>query len=84
MFELILFISIGFIGLFYGGKLVIIGLENIAYRRGISHLMVGLTILAIGTSLPEIAVSVLGGIDKILGVDPYIDEIVSYINQEIT
>lgn len=76
MFELILFISIGFIGLFYGGKLVIIGLENIAYRRGISHLMVGLTILAIGTSLPEIAVSVLGGIDKILGVDPYIDEIV--------
>ena len=76
MFEIILFISIGFIGLFYGGKYVIIGLENIAYRRGISHLMVGLTILAIGTSLPEISVSVLGGIDKILGIDQYIDGIV--------
>ncbi len=76
MFEFILFIAIGFIGLFYGGKLVIIGLENIAFRRGMSHLMVGLTILALGTSLPEIAVSVMGGIDKLLGVDPYIDGIV--------
>jgi len=76
MIEFILFISIGFIGLFYGGKLVIIGLENIAYRRGMSHLMVGLTILAIGTSLPEIAVSVTGGIDKLLGIDLYIDGIV--------
>ncbi|MHA2051948.1 MAG: calcium/sodium antiporter [Promethearchaeota archaeon] len=38
--------------------------------------MVGLTILSIGTSLPEIAVSVMGGIDKILGIDPNIDGIV--------
>jgi cation:H+ antiporter len=38
--------------------------------------MVGLTILSIGTSLPEIAVSVMGAIDKILGIDPNIDGIV--------
>jgi cation:H+ antiporter len=38
--------------------------------------MVGLTILSIGTSLPEIAVSVMGGIDKILAIDPNIDGIV--------
>jgi len=38
--------------------------------------MVGLTILSIGTSLPEIAVSIMGGIDKILGIDPNIDGIV--------
>jgi cation:H+ antiporter len=38
--------------------------------------MVGLTILAIGTSLPEIAVSVMGGFDKLLGIDPNIDGIV--------
>jgi len=38
--------------------------------------MVGLTILAIGTSLPEISVSVMGGIDKLYGVDQYIDGIV--------
>ena len=38
--------------------------------------MVGLTILSIGTSLPEIAVSIMGGFDKLLGIDPTIDGIV--------
>ena len=59
-----------------GSKFIIIGLENIADRLHISHIMVGLTILAIGTSLPEIAVSVMGGFDKLLGIDPTIDGIV--------
>ena len=76
VFLIILFLSIGFLGLYYGAKLVIIGLENIAARFNISHIMVGLTILAIGTSLPEIAVSIMGGIDKLLGIDPNIDAIV--------
>lgn len=66
----------GFIGLYFGAKLVIIGLENISARLKVSHIMVGLTILAIGTSLPEIAVSVIGGFDKFLGIDPNIDGIV--------
>ncbi|MBD3254991.1 MAG: calcium/sodium antiporter, partial [Candidatus Lokiarchaeota archaeon] len=73
---IILFLSLGFIGLFLGGKLVIDGLENIANELGLSHLMVGLTILAIGTSLPEIAVSVIGGIDKLYGIEPDVDGIV--------
>jgi cation:H+ antiporter len=72
----ILFLIVGFIGLYFGAKFVIIGLENIADRLHISHIMVGLTILSIGTSLPEIAVSIMGGFDKILGIDPNIDGIV--------
>jgi cation:H+ antiporter len=72
----ILFLILGFLGLYFGAKFVIISLENIADRFNISHIMVGLTILSIGTSLPEIAVSVMGGIDKILGIDPTIDGIV--------
>ncbi|NVM19747.1 MAG: calcium/sodium antiporter [Candidatus Lokiarchaeota archaeon] len=72
----ILFLILGFFGLYFGAKFVIISLENIADRLNISHIMVGLTILSIGTSLPEIAVSIMGGIDKILGIDPYIDGIV--------
>jgi cation:H+ antiporter len=70
------FLILGFLGLYFGAKFVIISLENIADRFNISHIMVGLTILSIGTSLPEIAVSVMGGIDKILGIDPTIDAIV--------
>jgi len=76
MIIIILFIIIGFIALYFGSKLVIISLENIANRLGIGHLMVGLTILAIGTSLPEIAVSVTGGIAKLTGIDPNVDGIV--------
>jgi len=72
----ILLLIVGFVGLYFGAKFVIIGLENIADRLHISHLMVGLTILSIGTSLPEIAVSVMGAFDKILGIDPNIDGIV--------
>ena len=72
----ILFLILGFFGLYFGAKFVIISLENIADRLNISHIMVGLTILSIGTSLPEIAVSIMGGIDKILGIDPFIDGIV--------
>ena len=72
----IIFLILGFIGLTIGSKFIIIGLENIADRLHISHIMVGLTILAIGTSLPEIAVSVMGGFDKLLGIDPNIDGIV--------
>ena len=62
--------------MFYGAKLVVISLENIAYRLGVSQLLVGLTILAIGTSLPEIAVSVMGGVDKLYGIDPNVDGII--------
>ena len=72
----VLFLILGFFGLYFGAKFVIISLENIADRLNISHIMVGLTILSIGTSLPEIAVSIMGGIDKILGIDPNVDGIV--------
>ncbi len=72
----VLFLILGFIVLYFGAKCVIIGLENIADRLHISHIMVGLTILSIGTSLPEISVSIMGGLDKILGIDPNIDGIV--------
>ena len=72
----IIFILVSFIGMFFGAKLVVISLENIAYRLGISHLLVGLTILAIGTSLPEISVSIMGGVDKLYGIDPNVDGII--------
>ena len=76
MILILFFLLIGFIALFYGAKLTVIGLENIARRIGVSQFLIGLTILAIGTSMPEIAVSVIGGIDKLYGVTEDIDGIV--------
>lgn len=72
----IIFILVSFIGMYFGAKLVVISLENIAYRLGVSQLLVGLTILAIGTSLPEISVSIMGGIDKLYGIEPNVDGII--------
>ncbi len=72
----LLLLSIGLISLYFGAKLIIIGLEVLAHNFGISHILVGLTILAIGTSFPEIAVSVIGGLDKLTGIDPTIDGII--------
>ena len=72
----IIFILVSFIGMYFGAKLVVISLENIAYRLGVSQLLVGLTIMAIGTSLPEIAVSIMGGVDKLYGIDPNVDGII--------
>lgn len=76
IYLIIFFILLGFVALYFGAKLIIISLENIAYRLGISHLLVGLTILSIGTSLPEITVSVMGGLDKLYGIDPNVDSII--------
>ncbi len=48
----------GFIFLTYGAHLLIKGASKLAYSFGVSHLVVGLTVVAFGTSLPELAVSV--------------------------
>ena len=60
---------LGILGLFLGSQLSIRGFEDIAHRFRISHLFIGLTVVAIGTSLPEIGVSVVGAIDILAGFD---------------
>ena len=62
-------LMIGLAGLFLGSQLAINGFENIARHFGLSHLFIGLTVVAIGTSLPEIGVSVMGAIDILAGQD---------------
>jgi cation:H+ antiporter len=53
--TLILF-AFGFAGLIAGGELLVRGASRLAAAVGISPLVVGLTVVAIGTSSPEIAV----------------------------
>lgn len=57
-------IVIGLIGLVLGGKLVVDNAVIIAVRLGISEKIIGLTILAIGTSLPELVTSVVAAFKK--------------------
>lgn len=48
----------GFIVLLISSKMLVWGASNIASQLGVSDLIIGLTIVAIGTSLPELAATI--------------------------
>lgn len=59
-----MFILLGLTLLIAGGKLVVTNSVRIAEFLGISQTIIGLTIVAAGTSLPELATSVVAAIKK--------------------
>ncbi|MDI6791585.1 MAG: calcium/sodium antiporter [bacterium] len=59
-----LLIILGLIGLSLGGKWIVDGAVGFALRLGISESLIGLTIVAVGTSLPELATSVVAAFKK--------------------
>lgn len=60
-----IFITIaGLAAIIFGGDLVVRGSTEIAYSLGMSETLVGLTIVAIGTSLPELVTSIMAAIKK--------------------
>ena len=58
MIASVLFLIIGFLLLVKGADLFVDGASSIAKRLRIPSLIIGLTIVAFGTSAPELAVSV--------------------------
>ncbi|MBQ8018692.1 MAG: calcium/sodium antiporter [Methanobrevibacter sp.] len=54
----IIFIIVGLAGIILGGDLVVNSASDIAIALGMSETLVGLTIVAIGTSLPELVTSI--------------------------
>lgn len=59
-----LFIIGGLAGLVIGGQLVVSNAVDLASLLGVSEKVIGLTIVAAGTSLPELATSVMAAIKK--------------------
>ncbi len=55
----ILLTAIGLAGIVLGGGWVVDGASAIALRLGMSEILVGVTIVAIGTSLPELVTSIV-------------------------
>lgn len=64
MWKIIAFIVVGLIGLGIGARLLVDGAVNIARDLGVSETIIGLTLVAIGTSLPELVTSVMAAIRK--------------------
>ena len=63
MLSSILFLIIGSIGLFYGSEWLIDGAKDIAKRFKISDIVIGLTIVSIGTSFPELVVGIISSLE---------------------
>jgi cation:H+ antiporter len=68
MFGLTLLV-IGLAGLWAGTHLTLSGAVRLCERRGLSQTFVGLTVLAIGTDLPELLVALSGSAQQLQGVD---------------
>lgn len=60
----ILLIAAGIIGLYFGGKWIVGGVDKIGIDFGISQSVIGLTLIAVATSLPELVTSVIAALKK--------------------
>ena len=58
MVKAIIFIILGFILLIKGADYLVIGTSNIAKKFHIKEIIIGLTIVSIGTSMPELFISI--------------------------
>ena len=55
-------LAVGLLVLLGGANLLVAGAENLARQFGVSEMVIGLTVIAVGTSLPELAVSVVSAL----------------------
>ncbi|WP_251623959.1 calcium/sodium antiporter [Odoribacter lunatus] len=60
----LLFIIVGIAGLITGGELLVKGAVSLAEAAGISQRVIAITILSVGTSLPELATSLVAARKK--------------------
>ncbi|MBE2246357.1 MAG: calcium/sodium antiporter [Candidatus Competibacteraceae bacterium] len=64
IWKSVLLITVGIIGLVGGGKLMVDGAVSIAESLGISEAIIGITIVSVGTSVPELATSLVAASKK--------------------
>lgn len=63
MFIEIVLIIIGFLFLIKGADFLVTAATSIAKKFGLSEMLIGLTIVAIGTSLPEVFVTIISAVE---------------------
>jgi len=64
LWKTILLLTAGILGLFFGSDLLVDSAVNISKNLGVSERVIGVTIIAIGTSLPELVTSVIAAFNK--------------------
>ena len=66
--KTILYLVLGIAGLYLGGELVSTNAQAIAKAWGMSEALIGLTVVAIATSLPELITSIVAAVKKNSGI----------------
>ncbi len=64
LFKSVVFILAGSLGLFFGGNWIVDGATIMSKQLGISQSTIGLTIVAMATSLPELVTSIVAATKK--------------------
>ncbi|WP_113925039.1 calcium/sodium antiporter [Cognataquiflexum aquatile] len=64
IWKSLFFLCLGIFGLYYGADLFVESAVGIASIFGVSERIIGITVIAIGTSLPEMATSVIAAVNK--------------------
>ncbi len=62
--KALMYLIIGGAGLWLGSELLIKGAINIAHHFNVSERVIGVTIISIGTSVPELAASIIAVVNK--------------------
>ncbi|XOV90912.1 MAG: calcium/sodium antiporter [Bacteroidota bacterium] len=64
VWKTLVFVALGIVGLTIGGRMIVDNAVTIAKNFNVSEKLIGLTILAAGTSLPELATSAVAAFQK--------------------
>ena len=64
LYKVVLFLAIGGVALWGGSELLINGAVGMAQHFGISERIIGVTVVSIGTSIPELAASIIAVMKK--------------------
>lgn len=64
MYKIVWLLTIGGLALYAGSELLIKGAVNLAQEFGVSDRVIAVTVVAIGTSIPELAASLIAAVKK--------------------
>jgi len=63
-FKIVVWLIIGAVGLYFGSEWLVDGAKQLAKSVGISDYAISVTVIAIGTSVPELSASVIAALKK--------------------
>lgn len=64
LYKVVFFLAIGGVGLWAGSEFLIKGAVSLAESLGVSERIIGVTVVSVGTSVPELAASIIAVLKK--------------------